>query len=268
MPFPKTARVIYNKNPLKLVLCQLRFPAILRIGKEAPADFQEKLRHEFPLFQEANDTANSQLPENLAQIIPPDMLDLLSTRSNPRFQFMTKDKAWIISLTRDFVALETSQYTCWEEFRDYLELILQALVEIYAPAFLTRIGLRYQNVIDRRALGLEDVAWHDLLADFVLGQLALNEMLNKVTEQHGGALIRLDSEGDLVRIQHGLVRDNSANSPDIMYLLDYDFHTERETEAGVQNVISKFNEYNKLNRRLFRWCIRETLHKAMGPEST
>ena len=248
---------------MKLVLCQLRFPAILRIGKEAPADFQEKLRHDFPLFQ--NDTANL-LPENLAQIIPREMLDLLPARSSSRFQFMSKDKGWIISLTREFVAVETSKYTCWEEFRGYLELLLNALVEVYNPAFLTRIGLRYQNAIDRRALGLEDVAWRDLLADFVLGPLAVNETMNKATEHHGSALIRLDNEEDFVRMQHGLVMDKTTDSSHIMYLLDYDFYTNKKTEA--EDVISKLNGYNTLNRRLFRWCIRDGLHDAMGPEST
>ena len=248
---------------MKLALCQLRFPAILRIDKESPADFQEKLRHEFPLFQEANDdAANLQLPDDLARIIPPEMLNL----GNSRFQFMSKDKAWIISLTREFVAVETSKYTCWEDFRGYLKLLLNALVEIYNPAFLTRIGLRYQNAIDRRALGLEDVAWRDLLADFILGQLALDETLDKVTEYNGNALIRLDNEGDFVRIQHGLVIDKTADSSHIMYLLDYDFHSNEETEA--EDVIRKLNEYNSLNRRLFRWCIRDRLHNAMCPEST
>ena len=248
---------------MKRVLCQLRFPAILRIDKGVPADFQEKLRHEFPLFQEANDAANLQLPENLAQITPSDMLDLMVARNNPRFQFMNKDKSWIISLTREFVAIETTKYICWEEFRDYLKLLLNALVEVYNPAFLTRIGLRYRNVIDRRALGLEDVAWRNLLADFVLGPLAVNKTMNKVTEHHGGTLIQLNNEEDFVRMQHGLAKDSST---DIMYLLDYDFYSNKE--AGIEDVISKLNEYNTLNRRLFRWCIRDRLHNAMGPEST
>lgn len=251
---------------MALVLCQLRFPAILRIDKEPPADFQEKLRHQFPLFQEANDAANLQLPENLAQIIPSDMLDLMVARSNPKFQFVSKDKGWVISLTKEFVAVETSKYTCWEEFRGYLELLLNALVEVYKPAFMTRIGLRSQNVINRKALGLEDVAWRELLADFILGQLALDETLDKVPQHHGGTLIQLNNEEDFVRMQHGLAKDSSTDSSDIMYLLDYDFYSSKEVE--IEDVISKLNEYNTLNRRLFRWCIRDRLHNAMGPEPT
>lgn len=50
--FPETPRVIYAKNPLFEVICQLRFPAILKIDSEIPAGFQEKLRASFPLFRE------------------------------------------------------------------------------------------------------------------------------------------------------------------------------------------------------------------------
>ncbi len=52
MPFPEVQRVIYRKNPLEQVICQFRFPAILRIDTETPADFQERIRNDFPQFAE------------------------------------------------------------------------------------------------------------------------------------------------------------------------------------------------------------------------
>ena len=48
MPFPETDRVIYAHNPLEQVICQFRFPPILRIDSELPAQFQDRIRHEFP----------------------------------------------------------------------------------------------------------------------------------------------------------------------------------------------------------------------------
>jgi hypothetical protein len=43
-PFPESERIIYAKNPLESVICQLRFPAILKISSEPPVEFQETLR--------------------------------------------------------------------------------------------------------------------------------------------------------------------------------------------------------------------------------
>jgi len=51
MPFPDSKRAFYGKNPLEEVVCQLRFPPILRIEVETPAVFQDKVRQVFPLYK-------------------------------------------------------------------------------------------------------------------------------------------------------------------------------------------------------------------------
>ena len=49
MPFPEATRVIYHKNPLTDVICQLRFPPILKIDSEIPSLFQDTIREQYPL---------------------------------------------------------------------------------------------------------------------------------------------------------------------------------------------------------------------------
>ena len=264
MPFPETERVIYRNNPLHQVICQLRFPPILRIEKETPADFQENIRHTFPEYRIAYDETIGQLPQNISQTLPSEVRELLSPKSNPRYQFLTRDGTWTVSLTRDFVALETQEYVRWEAFREYLELVLNCLMDVYQPVYLTRLGLRYKNVIDRKRLGLQDSAWRELISDFVLGQFAPEETMNRVVEQHGRSLLELNNKGDMVRLEYGLVTDKAADIPRKLYLLDHDFYTNEEIDAN--DVIRKLEGYNSLNRRLFRWCIQERLHTAMGPE--
>lgn len=61
MPFPEVKRVIYKKNPLHQVICQLRFPPILKVDAEIPSIFQEKIRGEFPNFKETTEV-NMELP--------------------------------------------------------------------------------------------------------------------------------------------------------------------------------------------------------------
>ena len=265
MPFPKTPRVIYKNNPLIQVICQVRFPPILRIDTETPVKFQERVRKLLPGYDLTSDDGLASLPHSLSQGLPAEMREFLSPNRNRRHQFHSKGSTWTISLTRDFVALETSRYKNWEEFREYLKLVIETLFVVYEPAYLTRIGLRYKNAIDRKRLGLEDKKWSDLLAGFVLGQFAREETANRVLEQHGKTLVKLNDDGDLVRIEYGQVTESAGDPSNKLYLLDHDFYTDKEIAADEQDIVSRLDTYNGLNRRLFRWCISNILHEAMGP---
>ncbi len=172
---------------------------------------------------------------------------------------------WTVSLARDFVALETNKYERWEDFRELLRLVINALFEIYEPAYLTRIGLRYKNLIDRRRLGLEDTEWQDLFADFLLGQFSRNETTERVVEHHGRTLIKLNDDGDLVRIEFGQVIDSDGDASNKMFLLDHDFYSEKEIAPDEQDIISRLSAFNTTNGHLFSWEVTEKLQCAMAP---
>lgn len=50
MLFSEDEACTYAKNPLLEVICQLRFPPILSINENTPAEFQEAVRDMFPQF--------------------------------------------------------------------------------------------------------------------------------------------------------------------------------------------------------------------------
>src|SRR5205085_2017184 len=83
------------------------------------------------------------------------------------YKFASEDNAWVVTLTKDYLAVETTRYQNWADFRDHLRAPLEVLTEIYAPVFFSRIGLRYIDVIQRTRLGLPDVPWRELLQPFV-----------------------------------------------------------------------------------------------------
>ena len=67
MIFPDTPRETYRHNPLKEVICQLRFPPILKITTASPAEFQEKIRSNFPLYSPESPTES--LPKEINEIL-------------------------------------------------------------------------------------------------------------------------------------------------------------------------------------------------------
>ena len=55
-------RCIYDMNPLAEVICQLRFPEILSIQANIPANFQEAIRHIFPKYAARAETIPGKNP--------------------------------------------------------------------------------------------------------------------------------------------------------------------------------------------------------------
>ena len=264
MSFPGSERVIYRKNPLVQVICQLRFPAILRIDSDLPAEFQERIRGQYPIFRE-KPTGSGSIPQEIVQQLPPAIVNSMIGEGNKAYEFATDDDLWIVSLTRDFLALTSNQYVRWEQFKEHLQKPLTGLIEIYMPAFFSRIGLRYQNVIHRSDLGLGDATWAELLNPHIAGELAATDVgglggtIQDVTRV---TLIQL-GEYDQVRVQHGLVTDDSGETS---YLIDNDFFTNERTE--VPGGIARLDHFNGENRKLFQWCITKRLHTAMEPGRT
>lgn len=260
MPFPDSPRIIYNKNPLTEVICQLSFPAILRIDSEIPASFQAKIQEHYPIYEEAQGgNLKLNFPQELAQVVG-NSLSLKSGRST--YQFLSADRKWKVVLTREFIAVSTKEYTKWEDFRKHLEIAFNAFWEVYKPPFLTRIGLRYQDLIQRSKLGLDNVNWGDLLNPSIAGELNAPEIVDRIVNCVNQLTIKLDDDGGLILLNHGLAATPEGET---VYIVDSDILTEQKTE--VQNVIEKLNYFNKFSGRLFRWCISDKLHESLEPQS-
>lgn len=260
MLFPETERVIYTVNPLELVICQLRFPPILRIEAETPAGFQDRIRKEFPQFQERTEFA-AILPPEVVQLLPQEVIQSLKP-SHKVYDFASSDGSLVVSLASNFIALTSRNYERWEGFYDRLEIVLDALQEEYEPATFTRIGLRYRDLIKKRELGLADCSWPELLNEVLVREFATPELAG-VTENIGhGMLLRLGPGQERVQIQHGLAMEPSTGEA-IGYFIDSDFFVEEMIDVDAAS--NRLVEFNQQNRRLFRWCISDRLHDAMGP---
>ena len=255
MLLPEVKRVIYKKNPLDRVICQLRFPPILRIDAETPVEFQDRVRKEFPYYSEKNELTMG-LPSRVREQIP---RELLGTKNH---EFSSEDGQWKINLTRTFIALSTDRYEVWEDFKKKLEMPLTTLINVYSPSHFSRIGLRYRDVIQRSVLGLDDVSWTELLQPQILGVLVDSKIGGSVQNSESVYVISLSDGESAVRVSTQLTRDR--NSDEICYVIDSDFFNAKKTSAN--DVIGRLDYFNKHASRLFQWCITERLHKSMEPQ--
>ena len=262
MPFPDSPRVIYRKNPLAEVICQLRFPPILKIDAEPPARLQDAIRAHYPLYSEAS--TRVLLPPNLPPEITKLIQDLGALRSaGLQHEFASPDKTWEATLTREALALKTTQYQRWEDFRARLERLHEAFRGEYRPAFYTRIGLRYVDVIRRSALGLADVPWSEILKPHIAGEFSAPDIAERIETAFRAVLIRVDDSGGRVMIRHGIAVAEPTKEP--CFVIDSDFFTEEQSEAA--NVLNILDRFNRAAGELFRWCIQSGLHTALEPQS-
>lgn len=261
MPFPENKRILYKKNPLDRVICQLRFPAILRIETEIPSEFQEKIRRNFPNFLEKSEV-KVEMPMNVSGQVGSDFPVQLTPKASKNYEFSSENEEWTFNLTRSFIALTTSNYTRWEQFKEILSKPLQAFVDIYAPEHLPRIGLRYIDIIKRSKLGLEGVSWNELLQPYVLGMLSTDTVGKNIEGYESKNEIKLEDGTSVVRIITSLIQD--AETEEICFLIDSDFFT--TTKTKIDQAIDKLDYFNARGSRLIQWCITERLHTAMEPE--
>lgn len=261
MPFPEVSRVLYKKNPLDQVICQLRFPPILRIDAEVPAAFQEIIRTDFPNFEEHSEVRIEQ-PTNSEGQIPKEILRLGVPTMSKNYEFSSEDGNWKVHLTRTFIALTSNSYQQWEQFQKKLIIPFDALVEIYSPMHFSRVGLRYVDIIRRSVLGLSEVPWGELLTPPIAGLLSSADLQSNVRNFDNRSELQLDDGQSFVQLRTKLVE--MSDDGESAYVIDSDFFKSGRTE--IKDTYQLLAYYHTHASRLIQWCITERLHNAMKPE--
>ncbi len=254
-------RVKYAKNQLGEVVCELRFPEILTIEANVPADFQEAIRDEFPIYSVRKDAPMPKLtgaPGNLqVQKQPP--------RNN--YQFVSEDGLWRVNLRSQSISLTCSRYSRWEDFAAKLDKPLAAFIRIYRPAFFERVGLRYLNFISRKALNLEGTPYRELFQSQYLGLLADEEVSEQATTR-----CTMDTELALrggcrakIHAGPGFVKRPGIEDKEVKFIFDQDLYMLGKMAVNLS--AASLQTLHAQAYTIFRGAITETLHDAMEPHS-
>ncbi len=260
MLFVEHPRCHYTRSPLVEVICQLRFPTILAIDAKEPADFQEIIRHTFPRYavkkeQPAPRITGLGTPQAKVEQLPP----------INNYTFISEDGFWKMNLTKDFISLSTLRYTSWEDFASQLDKALASFIQIYQPDSFTRVGLRYVNAVSRKALGLSDLLWDDLIQTPYLGILGEPDVdETQVTKCSVDIEKKLPDNCHLkVHAGPGLLGARGKQDPEPRFILDQDLsHT---GALPVGQVAEQLETLHKYAGQLFHGAITDELHNAMGP---
>ena len=257
MPFLSSPREIYASNPLAEVICQIRYPAILAIAANSPVQFQNAVRADYPWYEQSS----SGVPKELSALLAGLPFPMPPVPQQPEHHFFAENRFRSISLTQEFIALSEKNYSQWEDFRSNMEFAEQVFRDTYSPAFYTRIGLRYIDLLVRDSYGLDEVPWLELLNPSFIGLLGNPDISKALQGFQSVAELKIpDVAGGIVKVQHGLAEDQSGGQA---YLIDADFQT--NTRSSPENAFATLDRFNRWGGHLFRWAISPKLRDALGP---
>ena len=257
--FSTEPRVIYRKNQLGEVICQLRFPEILAIAAKPPVDFQEAIRADYPEY-----TSRMEAPAPKLTGVPGKMA-LQNQPAAINYQFKSADGIWRVNLTAKFISLACNRYTSWEDFASKLDKPLAAFIQIYKPAYFERIGLRYVNFISRRELELEGTPYRELIAERYLGVMG-DEQVAEPTVGRSSVDAELAIRGGCrVKLHAGPGQVHRAGKTDgeVKFIFDQDLYMPGKIAPNLS--APTLQTLHALSWSIFRAAITDELHEAMEP---
>ena len=253
----QTKRVIYEKNPLIEVILQVKFPTILSINAKEPAEFQDSIREEYPIYQLA---VENEQEINIAiggdNLLP----SIIQRQQHKNHNFISEDGQYKINLTSGFISLSTVNYTRWEDMLSHFLTPFNTFLKIYKPPFFERIGLRYIDAFSREKLGIQKKLWTDLIQPTWLGAISTVEE-SRIVSSGLDVEYLLDDGISRVKVHAGLGTVN--NSAERVFIIDSDFIHIKNVKIEEFNVIAEYLHEN--SGKFIRSAITDTLHQAMIP---
>jgi uncharacterized protein (TIGR04255 family) len=231
--FPSFDHQPLRHPPLKEVICQVRFPSILEIGQKLRTEFQESVRSRFPFFEIEQPTVLTTSTQLLPVV----------------YHFRDLEKVRTLTLSQDFFAVSTTQYTDWSNFLDDLRFGAQATIDVYKPEIATRIGLRYVNMLNTVSTGVTNFSeilsmlQPKLTTVFTITELGeLTQGITRLFTQQSGYSFALLS---------GIVTEEEFPS----FVLDIDHYTELSQELKIESLLELCEQFHVSIYNAFRWCF-------------
>lgn len=260
MKLKEKKRTFFEKNPIREVIGQIRFPRNMEIESGLPAVLQKEFSKDFPLveIQESN-AVSFKIGSK------PDMDEIKRGKEPPVFNFISEDREMRISLTSSFIALTCINYSSWEDFFPVLESAFKKVAKIYSIPLVTRLGLRYRNLIDKVELEIPDEKWVNLINENIIGHLAPDCLFDgeieeaQLTSSIGISQLKLDDFS--LTLQTGFADNNNR----LCFFIDADYYKEMNLKISDLNLKEEFEVLHGKSSSVFGGCIKQPLFEALKP---
>ena len=251
--------------PLRLVIAQVRFPAILAIdgGGELVASFQERIRETYPVMQQALEAGITLISSpGEATLVPQPLTGVL-------WRFTSNDHPWQVSLSRNFVALQTEHYTDRADLVTRLGRVLDALAASIKPRVCDRVGVRYSSaVVDESLLS----RLSHLVRPEILGATGVTTGDEEVRRLHAVTDSMYELPGALLRGRWGIIPPGTTIDASMTpatvdsFFLDVDVFSTAPTDFEPELVLERVRDFCNRQYRFFRWVVTPEYLAAYGAQ--
>jgi uncharacterized protein (TIGR04255 family) len=244
-----------ERAPLVRVIAQLNFSDDLSIANpDKVAPFQETLRSCYPFLKK----------EQIHQLSIADLDSPVTSKAQVVWRLMDRSKSWTISLSTNFLGVETTAYTSRSDFLEHLRSAVSALKHHFDPPEVSRLGIRYIDQIT--GLTIDQIA--PMLREEVRGILGTSlagSSLVTITESQfnlpdGRLVSRWGYLSKDVSIDPALLQPLDAPS----WILDLDMSTSEPIDFSVVDIVNRAEAYAKRIYAMFRWAVNEDFLSHFG----
>lgn len=251
---PPPAEVPLRDAPLVRVIAQVRFPLVIAVGqRDFIGPFQEAVRAAYPILRQEQTQG---ITVTVAGVAP--------VQAQPAWRFTDIQGHWRVSLTPEFLALETTAYTSRSDFFRRLRDLIVALDEHVGPKLVDRLGVRYIDRISGDALNdISKLVRAEVRG--IAGTPAFTHVQHALTE----AVFVLDSARVLARwgrLPSGATVDPTAIEPisEPSWILDLDMFSAEPYPFNVDRVVDDANRFAERIYTFFRWAVTDDFLRRYG----
>ncbi len=246
-------RVRFQNDPLQTVVWQLRFPPNWSIDDPSfAARFQAAIGDEYPRAEPRGTQINLPFVEG-ASIGAPEPAP---------WQFRDQTGDWVAAVRRDFLSLETTQYTRFEDFGSRLERLLDVMERELPLRFISRVGLRYIDRIRHPELTTAADSTR-FLNPALLGLIAGEQIAPYVLDAM--QQLRLSIDPGQLQIRHGyLGLELDPEGPS--YLIDIDASHAEEIPYDRHACLAMTADFKRHCWNFFRQSLTDRLVTHLDPK--
>jgi len=249
--FESKPEIKLNRAPLDEVICQVKFSPILSISKNIPSEFQEIVRNRFP---------NYEAVQNFVFQVPGvGSTEGVSLEAPAKSHiFMTKDGKSKASISSDFFAFSTTNYTHWFAFMENLITIEKGVAKVYNISTATRIGLRFIN-----RFTLKNSNFHSTNELLSLFRDELTCIIKaEPWKDPNESLLQLITSDNKAKLAIRVAYGKQKREP--FFVLDFDYFEDGKV-IPLKKFEDKISFYHSRIYDAFRWCLKDDSLERFSP---